>query len=451
MAGAGAARGEVLRGYQAAGLQALLRGLARERGATFTVLFPRQAGKNELAAALVAALLRQHAAGGGSIVICAPTLAPQAEISLERVRRTLAATAHLFPAAPAVSAGNRIEVGNARAVFLSASPLANVAGHTASLALIADEAQDIEAGWFDRQFRPMAASTGASTVLFGTPWLGESLLDVAVAANRRTDAARQGRKFRDWLPRHYEVSWREVAASLPAYGAYVRSERARLGEAHPLFRTQYGLETLYESGRLLSPAQLARLAGTHERLRLPAEGERYVAGLDIAGGGADCTVLTVARVAGDRCEVVHQIAWRADAYDVVANDIVAIARRWRFARLSVDATGLGHSLAQRLEREFGPSVEPLTFTSRSKSELGYGLIAAAETGRLALYADDGSRESVACRAELRECAATYLAGGLLRWGSAHGHDDYAISLALVLRAAAGAGASRVAVGRARTR
>ena len=444
-----ARKSEVLRSYQASVLQALVRALARERGATFTVLFPRQAGKNELAAALVVALLRQHAAEGGSIVVCAPTLAPQGEISLERVRRTLEATAHLFPAAPLVARGNRLEAGQAVAVFLAASPLANVAGHTASLALIADEAQDIDPEWFERQFRPMAASTGACTVLFGTPWQGESLLDLAVAANRRHDAARPGRKFRDWLPRHYEVAWEVVAEAVPAYGAYVRAERERLGESHPLFRTQYGLETLYESGRLLSNEQLARLAGSHARRRAPVPGERYIAGLDIAGEGADRTVLTIARLEGERAEVVEHAAWEADAYDVVGNEVLELARRWRFERLCVDATGLGQPLAQRLLRDLGRLVEPLAFTAASKSELGYGLIAAAETGRVALYADDGSRESVACRAELRECGAAYLAAGQLRWGSRSGHDDYAVSLALCLRAAAGVGGARVARGRRR--
>ena len=52
----------------------LAQGIEAYRGETLTVLLPRQAGKNQVAAALVSMLLRANAARGGSIVVCAPTL-----------------------------------------------------------------------------------------------------------------------------------------------------------------------------------------------------------------------------------------------------------------------------------------------------------------------------------------------------------------------------------------
>jgi len=211
-------RGPLLRPYQSRTLLALIDGVENCPGETFTVLFPRQAGKNEVSAALVAYLLRANAARGGSVIVCAPTRTPQALISLERTLAALDQTAHLFPL-PAVRSEATITCGAARAIFLSASPEAHVAGHTASLALIADEAQDIDADWFNRQFRPMAASTGAPTVLFGTPWDGRSLLETAVRANRARD-----RLGSIPVPLHHEVGWREVARFLPRYGDYVRHE-----------------------------------------------------------------------------------------------------------------------------------------------------------------------------------------------------------------------------------
>jgi hypothetical protein len=66
-----------------------------------------------------------------------------------------------------------------------------------------------------------------------------------------------------------------------------------------------------------------------------------------------------------------------------------------------------------------------------------------------LYADDGTVESLACRAELRACQADYGAAGRMRWGDERGHDDYVVSLALAARAAADAGLPRIAVGRRR--
>lgn len=434
-----------LRRYQARTLIALLHGIETCRGATFTVMFPRQAGKNEVAAALVACLLWSNAARGGSIVVCAPAFRPQTRISLERTRHMLDAIARLAPGGVrATVAGNAIAFGRARAVFLSAAVGAHVAGHTASLALIADEAQEIDADWFDRQFRPMAASTGAPAVLLGTPWDGTTLIERAVTANREHDAGDPAIRF------HHEVGWHEVSASIPAYGDYVRYERQRLGANHPLYLSQYELVASDAAGRLFSPGQLAMLEGLHPREQAPRPGERYVGGLDLGGEGqgADATVLSIARLAGDRCEVAELAAWRSAPFETVQREVIALARRWRLERLSVDATGLGAPLAKGLTAALGPRVEPFVFTAQSKSALGFALLAAAETGRFALFADDGSAEAAACRAELRGCRASYRGGRLWWWGEGL-NDDYVASLALCLRAAESSGGPRLAVGRSR--
>ena len=450
-------RGPALRHYQQETLRALIAQMRGRGSETLTVMFPRQTGKNEVSAVLIAALLREHAATGGSLVVCAPTFHPQAGISFERSRYILGASDMLLaPGGRSSAAVPTIAVGKARAVFLSASPEAHVAGHTASIGLIADEAQDIDADWFNRQFRPMAASTGAPTVMFGTPWNGETLLERAVAKNRLHDARARGLRYRDFLPRHHEVDWQTVARSVPPYGRHVRAERERLGAGHPLFRTQYELEPAEGGGRLFTSAQLGALQGTHPRLRLPLEHERYVGGLDLAGEGAnaDTVVLTIARVtardggAGVGCEVVEHVAWRSRPFAEVVAGCVAVARTWRFEMLCVDATGMGAPITAQLSDALGTRVRPVVFTAGEKSDLGYEMLAAAGTGRLTLYQADGTPESDACRAELRYCTAEFAPGGRLRWSAPGGrHDDFVASLALCLRAAKSAGAPRVAHGR----
>jgi Terminase RNaseH-like domain len=436
-----------LRIYQVETLQALVSGMDRRPGGTFTVLYPRQAGKNEVGAAFVAYLLVTNAREGGSVILCAPTFSPQAQVSLSRVRRAVEVLSRRVPlgAAPRLS-GETLTVGHANVTFLSASPEAHVAGHTASLALIADEAQDIDEAWFDRQFRPMAASTGAPAVLFGTPWNGETLLDRAVAANRLLDRGKRRATSR----LHHEVSWEQVGKAVPHYGDYVRSERRRLGAAHPLFVTQYGLRPLQAAGRLFSLEELERMEGGHARLRLPAQGERYVAGLDFGGEGphSDATVLTIARVTGESVEVVEHVAVQGRPFAEARAAIGAAIAAWRPAHVCADATGLGAALAADLRHEHGDQVEGVTFTARSKSDMGYALIAAARTGRLRLYANDRSPDAQACRDELRLCTANALSAGRLRWAAPAGaHDDYAASLALCLRAATLAPQPRVARGR----
>ncbi len=416
-------------------------------------MFPRQAGKNEVAAALVAELLRVNAPHGGTVVVCAPTMTPQGAISFDRARRLLGATDRLVPGNGRMAPESAsIRVGQANAIFLSASPAAHVAGHTASLALIADEAQDIEADWFNRQFRPMAASTGAPSILFGTPWDGHTLLEEMAAANRKRDARRRGRPYIDFFPLHHEVDWETVAAARPRYGQYVRSERARLGEKHPLFLTQYALRSAEGAGGLVSPLQLARLQGDHPRLRVAPVGERYVGGLDLGGQGelADRTVLTLARVRGTRCEVVHHVTWRSAPFGTLLAGVIEAARQWRLEWLCADATGMGAPLVAQLKEALGERVEAFVFSSASKSQLGYDLLAAMDTGRLTLYADDGSAEARACLDELRACRSRLQGHSLLQWEAPHGaNDDYVASLALCLRAAQGIPAPKIARGRRR--
>ena len=434
-----------LRDYQLRTVQGLLRGTLLTRATTFTVMFPRQSGKNEVSAELVASLLRLRALDGGSIILCAPTFSPQARISMDRTARALAAP-HPTDAANLVTReGTTLRLGNASATFLSASPAAHVAGHTASIALIVDEAQEIDDGWFERQFRPMTASTGAPTIMFGTAWDGESLFERTANENRELDLAGDAGHRR----RHWQVSWQEVGASRPQYDAFVRTQRERLGATNPLFLSQYELVAGASAGRLLSPAQLLMVEALHPRLWAPVRGERYVAGLDLGGDGAsaDSTVLTIARVDGRRCEVVQHIAWTGAPFAVVEREVATLVSRWRLSRLCIDGTGLGAMLAANLANEFGDRVERVTFSSPVKTELGFALIAACEGNRIGLYEEDGSTEAARCRAELRDCRARRPTAAQLQWGNAAGHDDYAISLALCLRAAEHAGPLRVARGR----
>ncbi len=452
------AKDPALRHYQQRTFNDLVRGIRRRRGAIFTVLMPRQAGKNQVSATLVTALLWRFGEPGGSIIYAAPTFTPQGQISFERTRAILEASA-------AVTAlGVRVETfslaaGAARAVYLSASPLAHVAGHTASIALIVDEAQDIERDWFERQFRPMCASTGAPTILLGTPWNGANLLDETVALNRARDVRLRAWHQRHGDPRrrpiflHHQASWKQVEASNPDFGRHVRGELLRLGGASPYFRTQYGLQTVDAAGRLFSEAQIRSLQGSHPRLAEPVFGERYVAGLDVAGDGerADASVLTIGRVtAGGRCEVVQQLSWRGVPINVLEAAAAEAAQAWRLERLVIDGTGMGAAIATHIDRQLpGMEVERFIFGERSKSELGYQLTGAASRGTLAIYADDGSVEAQQCAVELRACERRLVSGRRMSWGDARGHDDYVVSLAICLRAAEQCGVPRFATGRRR--
>ena len=458
------ARLPALRPYQATIAKAVLRRVLDREGGSISVEIARQGGKNELSAQIGLVTLLAHAARGGTAIKCAPTL-DQARISLERLRAR-ARDAGLERLV--TSSGSAVHCAAARALVLSAEPTANVVGHTADLLLEVDEAQDVATEKFDRDFRPMAASTDAPVIYYGTPWAPDSLLEQAKAAHRAAERAGGPR-------RHFRFDWEHVAAHVPAYGRYVEAERQRLGERHPLFRTQYLLEVVNAADRLFDAPALAQLNGHHARLREPLAGERhvgerYVAGLDLAGaprleGGArhprpdaDWTVLTIARVTpvprggNPRLEVVELQAWQGVATEPLIETLADRLRRvWRVRALAVDATGLGGPIADLLAARLPRGVlHPVVFSAERKFRLGFALLAAAHSGRLRLFGHDGTPERSECQRQLELARVAYRDGRTMRFDvdPAEGHDDFLMSLALCVDAAPHAGGPRTARGRA---
>ena len=263
-----------LRPYQTEVGRAVMESVLRRRGRVFTVEMARQGGKNELSAQLELLLLTLHMASGGSLVKAAPTFLPQAVISMQRLKQRLDDAGYGGVWSP--EQANGIRLGRARQLFLSAEPSANVVGATASVLLEVDEAQDVESDRFAKAFRPMGASTNATTVLYGTPWDRHTLLEAMAEEGRELEA-------RDGVRRHFRFDWETVAAHNPLYRLYVESERARLGEEHPLFRTQYRLLPVAGGDGLFTAGQRAQLQGDHARQPAPVAGRTYVAGLDLAG------------------------------------------------------------------------------------------------------------------------------------------------------------------------
>jgi hypothetical protein len=109
---------------------------------------------------------------------------------------------------------------------------------------------------------------------------------------------------------------------------------------------------------------------------------------------------------------------------------------------------MGAPIVAQVAEGFGDRVERFVFSDGSKSQLGYALVAALNTRKLAAYADDGSVESREFEGELGACRSWLRGHSLLRWEAPRGaHDDYVASLALCLRAAESLPAPRFAVGR----
>ncbi|MHB0877702.1 MAG: hypothetical protein ACYC5O_16825, partial [Anaerolineae bacterium] len=167
--------GRSLRPYQVEVIRAVLDSVWHKRGLTFTVMLARQMGKNELSAHLECYLLNLYRRRGGTIVKAAPTFRPQAVLSRSRLREVLDNCWNR--GAYRLSGGYTFELGRARLTLLSGAPEANVVGATANILLEIDEAQDFAAEKYDRDFRPMGATANVTTVLYGTAWTPDSLLE----------------------------------------------------------------------------------------------------------------------------------------------------------------------------------------------------------------------------------------------------------------------------------
>lgn len=196
-----------LRPYQLEAAKAILTSIRERMGETFVVMMARQMGRNELSAQLEAWLLDQASETGGTIVNAAPTFRLQLHTSLARLTDVLRHPRN--DGKVKCAHGYKLAVGNAEAIFLSASPTAHVAGATASLLLAIDEGQDVDVDKYTRDFRPMATAANATTVICGTAWTPDGVVE------RQRDA-NDARTATDGRRRHFIVDWTIGAAHNPA-------------------------------------------------------------------------------------------------------------------------------------------------------------------------------------------------------------------------------------------
>jgi hypothetical protein len=436
-----------LRPYQREVASAILSSVFGRKGLTFSVEIARQGGKNELSAQLELLLLTLSINQPRNLIKCSPTFKPQTVISMMRLKDRLNDAG--FDGIWVSELGYIIRLGNARAIFLSADESASVVGNTAHLLLEIDESQDVSREKYTKEFKPMGATTNVTTVHYGTTWDDHTLLEEVKQTNLELEKL-------DGLKRHFRYDWQAVAQHNPDYLAYVEGERARLGENHPLFLTQYRLLPIRSGGGFLDGQQQAQLAGKHPRRNQPEGGRVYVAGIDMAGEaeenagtGRDATVVTIGELDYSGCDeilkeptirVVEHYSWTGKRHTELYPRLVDIMKRvWGCRRVVVDATGLGQPVSSFLRQALGPRVVPFTFTTQSKSALGFRLLAAVNSGRLKMYAADGSAEYREFWQEIAQAESHYRPNQTMSFfvAPARGHDDFIMSLALLVEAACG--------------
>jgi hypothetical protein len=391
-----------LRAYQVEVARAVVESVIQKLGLTFVVVFPRQSGKNELQAQVEAYLLTLLSGLDAEIVKISPTWRPQTLNAMRRLERVLERNLIARDLWKKES-GYIYRVGRARIAFLSGAPVSNVVGATASTLLECDEAQDVLIAKWDKDVAPMAASTNATRVFWGTAWTSRTLLARELRAAREAEQA-DGRR-RAWV-----LTADEVAKEVPAYGQFVAEQIAKLGRNHPLIKTQLFSEEIDAEGGMFPPARKALMQGDHLSREGPyGVGRLYALLVDVAGEdeavsdqlsaisqdlsnpGRDATALTVVEVdlAGLADEglrapiyrVVNRRMWVGVRHTQLYGQLLALFEHWRASYMVVDATGVGAGLCSFLEKALGEKVIRFEFNGATKSRLGWDFLAVIETGR----------------------------------------------------------------------
>lgn len=451
------------RKYQVEPARAIVDSVLNRQGRSFVVMFPRQSGKNELQAQIECYLMTLLSSRPAELVKISPTWKPQTVNAMKRLERVL--KANLFARKMwAKESGYILRVGDARISFFSGGPEANIVGATASTLLEVDEAQDIRIDKFDKDIAPMAASTNATRVFWGTAWTSQTLL----ARELRT--ARQAENS-DGKRRVFHLNAEAVGREVAAYSAFVEEQVARLGRQHPMVKTQFFSEEIDAEAGMFPPARQALMQGSHPPEFSPRQGAVYALLLDVAGADEqartdgmttaglaspkrDATALTIVEIVKDPgslaptegpvYHMVFQQSWVGLAQTEQFARVRAMVELWRPISIVVDATGVGAGLASFLEKAFPGKVHAFIFTSSSKSELGWAFISLCDTGRFKVFQPDPRRQSETAEfwRQLQACQYQVLAGPAktMRWGVEDGsrdpsngdylHDDLVISAAL---------------------
>ena len=424
----------------------------QKKGLEFSVVIARQGGKNELSAQLEVLLLTLFMRTGGNAIKASPTFKPQTINSILRLKERLNDAG--YDGIWVSEMSYMVRLYKARQMFFSADSSSHVVGATAHILLEMDESQDISKEKYNKEFKQMGAATNVTTVHYGTAWDDSTLLEETKQKNLELERI-------DNLRRHFEFDWQEVAKYNSDYRRYAEGERDRLGENHPLFRTQYRLLPLHGGGGFINSTQRAQLQGNHLRKSRPEDKGTYVAAIDLAGEAEefedaelraikprqDSTVVTVGELRPPQSgleskepgiKIVEHYWWTGQPHTTLYSRLVdLLSNVWRCKRVIVDATAVGAGVASFLKKAIGVSVvTPFVFTSVSKSKLGFDLLAAINSGRIKMYLGDGSPEYHEFWSQVEKAKSYYRASQTMNFyvSPNEGHDDFLMSLALLVQA-----------------
>ena len=99
---------------------------------------------------------------------------------------------------------------------------------------------------------------------------------------------------------------------------------------------------------------------------------RY-AGMDIGRKSDRTSIIVLATTPDGKTFIEERKTFQNMEFRQQFKEAAALIRALHIRKMCVDATGLGMQLAEDLQREFGATIEPITFTNQNKVEMFNGL------------------------------------------------------------------------------
>ena len=408
----------LLRSYQSDALRNIFDAAMIGQGGRFAVMFPRQSGKNETQAQLEAALMAANQHRGGNIIKIIPTEKNQGRVSTERLASVIRGR---IPAGGlrgerenrsrrrqgrhAVKK-DEVIVGSTRVSCLSASPNSAIVGATADLLLEVDEAQMVPADKYDREAAPMAASTNAVQVFWGTAWDDQTLLAREIRLAQREED-NDGRKH------VFTTTAADVGKEVPEYARFVNDQIAMMGREHPAIRTQFFCEEITDLTSMFTAERMNRMKGEHLPLFGPEKDRCYVFLIDVAGSDEvsakdkrahgfsdrrDATVITICDVSLPEnkkydpknfvWKVVGRRLYRNVSGEMLEKQVCQDIDLWKPRKIIIDHSGLGAMLSDILLGKYKNKVHPVDITAANKTKMAWDYLAMVDTGRWIEYKGD---------------------------------------------------------------
>ena len=378
--------------YQREIATAVTADVLQQRGSVFTVEMPLGAGVNELASQLEMLVMSVNVNAGGALLRVVPGGQPDVKQRLVSHLRA-GSLKGLWSEESAC-----VRLGRAQVLYALPDGLEHVRGH---FELVQAVDAHLLGSTEMARLRRMADASGATLVLYGRPWNGATPFERAKLANREAAVTGGDR-------RHFRVSPELVEAELPGYAARVEAERRRLGGVHPEFETAYALRPVSAGAAAFPRERLRDLFGAGGPRRL-AVADRLVASIVVTRASGTINlpataVVTVASRTGSGLRVLdHKWAEAADEAALVAGLKRFVEKTWpcESVLVRVRAPRDDGQVRDLLERGLRQArVRWTPETARQRERESSAVVAAALTGRLALYAPDGSPEYRALRREM---------------------------------------------------